>query len=315
MLTPRQHTNTKVLLSLFAGSGYNEITAVDKSGKDMIIMAEFGENLKRVREEKGITQQTLADHLYVTRQAVSRWEGGSRYPDIMTAKKMAQYLGVSLDELLSDDDMKMYAEKSEEKAFISDSRCKRMQIAFLLEAFIGSLIMSILFMDIHILKGYGDLVSISEMIKSIIVMTVLCYGIYAVIYDKLKPAAMAIMSVLLLGCSMTTSVVWAMWNEIGFVGTVVFAGACVWFFLNKKNVSPTPFYLTAGIYGGLGITAYLGELMLSTEYGKIPVFPSDEIGREVLVIGMASTLKGIFLLALLITMAYSLYNKRKHATR
>ena len=38
-------------------------------------MAEFGENLKRVREEKGITQQTLADYLYVTRQAVSRWEG------------------------------------------------------------------------------------------------------------------------------------------------------------------------------------------------------------------------------------------------
>ena len=60
-------------------------------------MAEFGENLKRVREKKGITQQTLADSLYVTRQAVSRWEGGSRYPDIMTAKKMAQFLEVSLD--------------------------------------------------------------------------------------------------------------------------------------------------------------------------------------------------------------------------
>ena len=55
-------------------------------------MAEFGENLKNVREQKGYTQQTLADHLYVTRQAVSRWEGGSRYPDLMTAKKMAQFL-------------------------------------------------------------------------------------------------------------------------------------------------------------------------------------------------------------------------------
>lgn len=41
-------------------------------------MAEFGENLKKVREEKGITQQTLADYLYVTRQAVSRWEGGQK---------------------------------------------------------------------------------------------------------------------------------------------------------------------------------------------------------------------------------------------
>lgn len=56
-------------------------------------MAEFGENLRRIREEKGITQQTMADHLYVTRQAVSRWEGGSRYPDLMTAKKASRYLG------------------------------------------------------------------------------------------------------------------------------------------------------------------------------------------------------------------------------
>ena len=60
-------------------------------------MAEFGENLKKARTEKGITQQTLADHLFVTRQAVSRWEGGSRYPDLMTAKKMSQFLDISLE--------------------------------------------------------------------------------------------------------------------------------------------------------------------------------------------------------------------------
>lgn len=95
-------------------------------------MAEFGENLKRVREEKGITQQTLADYLYVTRQAVSRWEGGSRYPDIMTAKKISQYLEVSLDDLLSDDDMKLYAEKSE---ILDTPVSKRIQIVLMALAF------------------------------------------------------------------------------------------------------------------------------------------------------------------------------------
>lgn len=39
-------------------------------------MIEFGEKIKRLREEKGMTQQTMAECLYVTRQAVSRWECG-----------------------------------------------------------------------------------------------------------------------------------------------------------------------------------------------------------------------------------------------
>lgn len=43
-------------------------------------MVEFGEQLRKAREAKGMTQQTLAEHLYVTRQAVSRWECGDRYP-------------------------------------------------------------------------------------------------------------------------------------------------------------------------------------------------------------------------------------------
>ena len=39
---------------------------------------EFGEKLRQAREAKGMTQQKLADRLFVTRQAVSRWEcGGS----------------------------------------------------------------------------------------------------------------------------------------------------------------------------------------------------------------------------------------------
>ena len=73
-------------------------------------MAEFGENIRKAREELGITQQTLADKLYVTRQAVSRWENGSRYPDLLTAKALAKSLDTSLDDLLADDDLHTYPE-------------------------------------------------------------------------------------------------------------------------------------------------------------------------------------------------------------
>ena len=39
-------------------------------------MVEFGEQLRKAREAKGMTQQSLAEQLYVTRQSVSRWECG-----------------------------------------------------------------------------------------------------------------------------------------------------------------------------------------------------------------------------------------------
>lgn len=74
-------------------------------------MVEFGEKVKKIREEKGMTQQTMADHLYVTRQAVSRWECGARYPDLLTAKKISRILDVSLDELLSGEEIREKVEK------------------------------------------------------------------------------------------------------------------------------------------------------------------------------------------------------------
>lgn len=63
----------------------------------------FGNNIKKLREEKNLTQQQLADKLYVSRQTVCRWENGSRCPDLLTAKKLALELDVSMDELVSDE--------------------------------------------------------------------------------------------------------------------------------------------------------------------------------------------------------------------
>ena len=67
----------------------------------MIFMVEFGNKLRKAREEKGITQQTLAEKLFVTRQTVSNWECDKRYPDLITTKIISQILEVSLDDLLS----------------------------------------------------------------------------------------------------------------------------------------------------------------------------------------------------------------------
>lgn len=69
----------------------------------VVLFMDFGEKIKELREAKGMTQQNLADLLFVTRQTVSRWEGGSRYPDLVTAKNLADILDTTIDTLLADD--------------------------------------------------------------------------------------------------------------------------------------------------------------------------------------------------------------------
>lgn len=68
----------------------------------------LGEMIRSKREERDMTQQELADILHVTRQTVSRWESGSRCPDLILSKKIADTFGISLDELVSSSDVDSY---------------------------------------------------------------------------------------------------------------------------------------------------------------------------------------------------------------
>lgn len=63
-------------------------------------MAEVSKNIKKIRNELGMTQQELADRLNVTRQAVSSWETGKNHPDLDMLEKIAQIYGVGLEELI-----------------------------------------------------------------------------------------------------------------------------------------------------------------------------------------------------------------------
>lgn len=71
----------------------------------------LGDNIKRMREEHHLTQQMLADKLYVSRRTVCRWENGTRCPDLIMAKRIAMEFGIRLDELISDEDVKEFAKK------------------------------------------------------------------------------------------------------------------------------------------------------------------------------------------------------------
>ena len=63
----------------------------------------IGEQLKALRKEKQMTQEALADVLVVSYQSVSRWELGVCYPDMELLPTIANYFGVTIDRLLSND--------------------------------------------------------------------------------------------------------------------------------------------------------------------------------------------------------------------
>lgn len=63
-------------------------------------MIELGENIKKYRLKKDMTQTQLACVFNVSEQAVSRWENGNTYPDISLLPGMADYFGISIDELM-----------------------------------------------------------------------------------------------------------------------------------------------------------------------------------------------------------------------
>lgn len=62
---------------------------------------EFNEKLQELRKQKCLTQEELAAALFVSRTAVSKWESGRGYPNIDSLKSIANFFGVTVDQLLS----------------------------------------------------------------------------------------------------------------------------------------------------------------------------------------------------------------------
>ena len=74
---------------------------------------EFHEKLQRLRKERGLTQEALAASLYVSRAAISKWESGRGYPSIDSLKAIAVFFSVTVDDLLSGDEILTLAKEAQ----------------------------------------------------------------------------------------------------------------------------------------------------------------------------------------------------------
>ena len=72
---------------------------------------EFNEKLQELRKNKGLTQEELAEALYASRTAISKWESGRGYPNIDSLKEISKFFSVTIDELLSGEKLLSIAEK------------------------------------------------------------------------------------------------------------------------------------------------------------------------------------------------------------
>ena len=119
----------------------------------------LGEKLKKLRADNGFTQEELAEKLYVTRTAISKWESNRGYPNIDALKAISKFFSVSIDELLSSDELLTIAEE--------DSKQKETRFKDFVYALLDLSIAMLLFLPFFAEKENGTIRNVSLVTLSV----------------------------------------------------------------------------------------------------------------------------------------------------
>jgi len=81
---------------------------------------EFNEKLQELRKSRSLTQEELAEALFVSRTAISKWESGRGYPSIDSLKEISRFFSITIDDLICSEEMISVAE-NEKREFVDKS--------------------------------------------------------------------------------------------------------------------------------------------------------------------------------------------------
>ncbi len=114
---------------------------------------EFSEKLQKLRKEHHLTQEQLAERLFVSRTAISKWESDRGYPSIDSLKAISKYFSVSIDELLSGDELIEVCE--------NESKTKILHMKSVVFAVLDIMIFLMLFLPLYKEEAEGTFLSVT----------------------------------------------------------------------------------------------------------------------------------------------------------
>lgn len=125
-----------------------------KGGTDFM---ELGNQIKHYRIEKALSQEELAERVYVTRQTISNWENNKNYPDINSIVLLSEIFEISIDNLIKGDLEKMKKEINSEE--VKKLNFYSLMMAILMIAAIISLVPLIKFIGVYAFIVYFALLA------------------------------------------------------------------------------------------------------------------------------------------------------------
>ena len=133
---------------------------------------EFHEKLQELRKERGLTQEELAEALYVSRTAISKWESGRGYPSIDSLKEISSFFSVSIDDLLSGERLISIAEK--------ENKTNIQNMSYMLGGIVDvcSFMMILLPLYPNLVDGYFYSVNLLHYVQNALFNRLVFWGLY-----------------------------------------------------------------------------------------------------------------------------------------